>query len=120
MKVISLYIPYDLLNKANAIYLKQKVEGISFYDVNGRGPANRPEYYEVVDGYMTGKTYTADFQSRVKLEVAVPDSSSKEIVEDLLKTLNKDSNTIGKIFVKDISEAYDLGTKDYCEKAITI
>ena len=120
MKEINIYIPYEKLKDANDILLKYKVSGISFYDINGKGRAQIPEYVEIVDGYATGRKFTPDFQSRAKIEVVVPDSILKQIVEELINYLHSGPNTIGKIFVKDVPEAYDIGTKESGEKAIAI
>ena len=120
MKEINIYIPYEKLKEANDILLRYNVSGISFYDINGKGRAQISEYVQIVDGYATGRKFTPDFQSRAKIEVVVSDSKSKQIVEELIHSLNAGPNTIGKIFVKDVPEAYDIGTKESGEKAISI
>ena len=41
----------------------------------------------------------------------VPDTLVNPIVQDLLTTISTGSAGDGKIFVKDIGEAYDMGAK---------
>ena len=45
-------------------------------------------------------------------------SASKTVVQDLVKNLNTGSASDGKIFVKDISEAYDIGSKEVGDSAL--
>ena len=39
------------------------------------------------------------------------DSSAKEIIDDLLGGLGSENEPRGVIFVKDVSNAYEIGTK---------
>lgn len=53
-----------------------------------------------------------------KIEVLVPDSMSKQIVDDILNAISTGSSADGKIFLKDISEAYDIGSKHSGDSAL--
>jgi nitrogen regulatory protein P-II 1 len=46
-----------------------------------------------------------------KIEVLVADSKVKQIVDDLLQSISRGSPSDGKIFVYDVAEAIDIGTK---------
>ena len=59
-----------------------------------------------------------EFQSGIKLEVVVPDSLEKEIVDDIIGTLTAGSHAVGKIFVKEVPRAYDISTKASGESAL--
>jgi nitrogen regulatory protein P-II 1 len=48
----------------------------------------------------------------------VPDSAYKQIVDDILNRISTGSTSDGKIFVKDISETYDNGTRQIGEVAL--
>jgi nitrogen regulatory protein P-II 1 len=41
----------------------------------------------------------------------VPDSTLKEIVDELVSGLGSENEPRGMIFVKDVSNAYEIGTK---------
>ncbi|MGC2427006.1 MAG: P-II family nitrogen regulator [Nitrososphaeraceae archaeon] len=48
----------------------------------------------------------------------VPDSLSKLIVDEIIKSISTGSDSDVKIFVKDISEVYDIGSRQYGEVAL--
>jgi nitrogen regulatory protein PII len=62
--------------------------------------------------------YVPEFGSRTKIEVLVKDSLCKEIIDDLLKKISTGSTSDGKIFVYDVAEAYDIGSKESSESAL--
>jgi nitrogen regulatory protein PII len=48
----------------------------------------------------------------------VSDSSSKQIVDEIIRSLSTGSDSDGKIFVKDVSEVYDIGLGQHGELAL--
>jgi nitrogen regulatory protein P-II 1 len=119
MKEISIYVISDDLPKVTDILRKHKVGGIAFYEINGRGRTKREEVPEMVRFYMTGRKTTPEFAKRTKVETFVTDSSAKEIVEDIINTLGSESDPRGMIFVKEVSSAYEIGTKQSGEAILT-
>jgi nitrogen regulatory protein P-II 1 len=69
--------------------------------------------------YMTGKMVTPEFVKGTKIEVIVPDSSANQLVEYILDNLSPDTEAHGMIFVKDVSGAYEIGTKLKGESVLT-
>jgi nitrogen regulatory protein P-II 1 len=119
MKEMDIVFPHERLKEVNDILYKHKVGGLSFYDIKGRGRVEREAVTErTVGGYQTGRKYVPEFGTRTKLEVLVPDSLAKQIIQDLLATLSTGSASDGKIFVKDVSEAYDIGSKQSGDAAL--
>jgi nitrogen regulatory protein P-II 1 len=114
MKRLDIIIPHERLSEVNDILHKHKVGGITFYDIKGRGRAKQ-EPVAVGRGVMR---YVPEFGSRTKIEVLVNDSLSKEIIDDLLKTISTGSTSDGKIFVYDVAEAYDIGSKESGDSAL--
>ncbi len=114
MKRIDLIIPHERLEEVNEILHKHKVGGMSFYDIKGRGKAKR-EPVAVGRGVMR---YVPEFGFRTKIEVLVPDSKLKPIVDDILKAISTGSASDGKIFVYDVVETYDIGTKEKGDAAV--
>jgi nitrogen regulatory protein P-II 1 len=121
MKHIYLVIPHERFEVVNEILYKHKVGGHMFYDVKGRGKAKPEPVRERVEGYggfATGRTYIPEFGTRTRLEVFVPDSIAEQIIQDLLTTLSTGSAKDGKIFVSDVTQAYDIGTKQSGDVAL--
>ena len=55
--------------------------------------------------------HTPDFGTWTKIEVLVADSKVKKIVDDILQAISRGSASDGKVFVYDVAEAIDIGTK---------
>jgi nitrogen regulatory protein P-II 1 len=62
--------------------------------------------------------YTPEFASRTKVEVLVSDSQAKSIIDDILKTISTGSSSDGKIFVYEVAEAHDIGSKQIGDTAL--
>ncbi len=114
MKRLDIIIPHEHMVEVNNLLHKHKVGGMSFYDIKGRGKAKH-EAVAIGRGVMT---YVPEFGYRTKIEVLVPDSVAKDIIDDVLKMFGNGSSAIGKIFVYDVAEAYDIGTKEKGDKAL--
>jgi nitrogen regulatory protein P-II 1 len=114
VKRLDIIIPHERLSEVNDILHKHKVGGITFYDIKGRGRAKQ-EPVAVGRGVMR---YVPEFGSRTKIEVLVKDSLAKEIIDDLLKNISTGSTSDGKIFVYDVAEAYDIGSKESGDSAL--
>ena len=106
MKRLELLVTHEHLLKVNEILHKHNVGGMTFYDVKGRGRTDL-EPVEAGRGIMRR---VPEFSSGTKIEVVVADSLVKPIVHEILNVLHKTSSTSGKIFVSDITEAYDIET----------
>ena len=48
---------------------------------------------------------------RTKIEVIVENTLAKRIIDDVLNVISTGSSYDGKIFVYEIAESYDIGTK---------
>jgi nitrogen regulatory protein P-II 1 len=119
MKELSIIVPVERLNVINTILHNHKVGGMYFFEITGRGRAERPEVEAVThEGYRTGKRYVPEFGSRAMVQVLVPDSAEKPIVSDIFDKMSTGSAGDGKIFVRDITRSYDIGSKQEGEQAI--
>src|SRR5919199_608080 len=115
MKEISIIIPNTRLEDLDQVLYKHKVGGVSYYNISGRGRGqhHRPREDRTLEGYGTGRVETPEFEPRTKVDIVVSDSTKNEIIDDVLRTLGKDPTTAdGKVFVKDIPEAYDIRSKE--------
>ena len=93
--------------------------GLLFFEIDGSGLTVHKPVQERVRAYMTGKMVTPEFVKINKVEVVVPDSSADQIVNDILDNLSSNKETHGMIFVKDVSGAYEIGTKLEGESVLT-
>ena len=114
MKKLDIIIPQERLEEVNEILHAHKVGGMSFYDIKGRGRAKR-EPVAVGRGVMR---YVPEFGFRTKIEVLVSDAISKAIIDDIIKKVSTGSASDGKIFVYDVAEAYDIGSKETGDSAL--
>ena len=119
MKEISIFIRTDDLAEVTGILKKHNVGGVSFYDINGAGRTKREAVPEMVRSYMTGRMITPDYVKRTKVETIVPDSAMDPIVDDILNNINPGKEAHGMIFVKDVSDAYEIGTKQRGEAVLS-
>jgi len=110
MKELSIFIRTEDLAQVTGILKKHNVGGLSFYEVSGAGKSKRDAVPEVVRSYMTGRMITPDYVKRTKVETIVPDSTINPIVDDLINNFNTRTGANGMIFVKDVSDAYEIGT----------
>lgn len=120
MKEISIFIRTDDLSQVTEI-LKHNVGGMTFYEVNGAGRTKREAVPEIVHAYMTGRTIIPGHVKRTKVETIVSDSAMNHIVDDISNSLGQyaGSEAHGMIFVKDVSDAYEIGTRQRGEAVLT-
>jgi nitrogen regulatory protein P-II 1 len=114
MKEISILIRTDDLEQVTEILRKHDVGGITFYGITGAGRMKRDAIPEMVRSYMTGRTITPDYVKRTKVETIVSDSKMNQIVDDISDSLSQHTGkdeAHGMIFVKNVSDAYEIGTK---------
>ncbi|HJU33632.1 MAG TPA: P-II family nitrogen regulator [Nitrososphaera sp.] len=121
MKEISILIPTEDLEQVAEILKKHKVGGMTFYDINGAGRTKREALPEMVRSYMTGRMITPDYAKRIKVETIVSDSLVNQILEDISNTLGQHAGNEahGMIFIKDVYDAYEIGTKQRGEAVLT-
>jgi nitrogen regulatory protein P-II 1 len=122
MKEISILIRTDDLEQVTEILRKHDVGGISFYDIKGAGRMKRDAIPEMVRSYMTGRTITPDYVKRTKVETIVHDSKMNQIIDDISNSLSQHTGkdeAHGMIFVKNVSDAYEIGTKQRGEAVLS-
>lgn len=117
MKELDIIVPHERLNEINGVLYKHKVGGMYFHDVSGRGRAKREDVEIVVATRRTGKFYVPEFGSRTIVSVIVSDSMEKPLIDELINVLTTGEASDGKIFVKDVTGAYDIGSKEFGDNA---
>ena len=120
MKEISIFIPTEDLEQVAEILKKHKVGGMTFYQINGAGRTKRKTLPEMVRSYMTGRMITPDYAKRIKVETIVSDSLVNQILEDISNSIGQHAGNEahGMIFVKDVYDAYEIGTRQRGEAVL--
>ena len=121
MKEISIFVPTEDLEQVAEILKKHNVGGMTFYDIIGAGRTKRDALPEMVRSYMTGRMITPDYVKRIKVETIVSDSLVNQILEDISNSLGQHAGNEahGMIFIKDVYDAYEIGTKQRGEAVLT-
>ena len=121
MKEISILIPTDDLAQVAEILKKHNVGGITFYEIIGAGRTKREALPEMVRSYMTGRMITPDYVKRIKVETIVSDSVVNTILDDISNSLgqHEGNEAHGMIFIKEVYDAYEIGTKQRGEDVLT-
>jgi nitrogen regulatory protein P-II 1 len=114
LKRIDLIVPHERLPEVNDLMREHDVGGLTFYDVKGRG-RTRQEPVAVGRGVMR---YVPEFGSRMKVEVIVSNEKVRRIVDDIFAKIGSSSVSDGKLFVYDVSEAYDIGSRESGDDAL--
>lgn len=109
MKELSIFVRAENLPEVTEILKKHNVGGLAFYEVNARGRTKIKQVHEMVREYMTGRKITPEHERRTKVETIVPDSFANQIIDDLVK-IRSGSEGHGMIFVKEVVNAYEIGT----------
>jgi nitrogen regulatory protein P-II 1 len=120
VKEISIFVPTEDLEQVAEILKKHKVGGMTFYQINGAGRTKREALPEMVRSYMTGRMITPDYAKRIKVETIVSDSLVNQILEDISNSIGQHAGNEahGMIFIKDVYDAYEIGTKQRGEDVL--
>lgn len=120
MKEISIFIPTEDLEQVVEILKKHKVGGMTFYQINGAGRTKREALPEMVRSYMTGRMITPEYAKRIRVETIVSDSLVNQILEDISYSIGQHAGNEahGMIFIKDVYDAYEIGTKQRGEAVL--
>jgi nitrogen regulatory protein P-II 1 len=114
LKRIEVIVPHERLRDLNDLMREHDVGGLTFYDIKGRG-RTKQEPVAVGRGVMR---YVPEFGSRMKVEVLVSNNMVKPIIDDIFTKIGTGSVADGKIFVYEVSEAYDIGSKESGDEAL--
>ena len=112
MKELNIYIftHTNSLTTVTEILRRHNIAGMAFSEIYATGHTKRKEVPEMVRHYQTGRMTTPEHEKRTKVETFVPDSEADSIVQELVKSIGTESEPGGLVFVKDVSNAYLLGT----------
>jgi nitrogen regulatory protein P-II 1 len=110
-KVEAIIKPFKLDEVKDALS-EVGIQGMTVTEVKGFGrTGGKKEVYR-------GSAYVVDFVPKVKLEIIVPDSLVKEVIDAIEKSAKTGRIGDGKIFVGPIDEAVRIRTGERGEEAI--
>jgi nitrogen regulatory protein P-II 1 len=114
MKKIEAVVPAARLDKAFAALKELNLGGLTYYDSKGRGQIPRPEIHS---GRGTG-TYRPEFNVNTTIVLVVKDSMVNKVVDKILESTSTGLAGEGKIFISDVDEVVDIGSKQRGEATL--
>ncbi|MFQ5940787.1 MAG: P-II family nitrogen regulator [Nitrososphaerales archaeon] len=114
MKKIEAVIPAEKLGAVSAELKKIGTGGLTIFETKGRGQ-NPPTAIQT--GRGTG-TYTPEFNTNCSLLFVVKDSDVEKGIEAIVNAAGTGLAGEGKIFVSNVEEAIDLGSKTKGDSAL--
>jgi nitrogen regulatory protein P-II 1 len=114
LKRIEAIVPAARLENAFAALKELDLGGFTYYDSRGRGQIPRPEIHS---GRGTS-TYRPEFNVNATIVVVTRDSMVDDVISKILDSASSGLAGEGKIFVSDIDDVVDIGTKQRGEGAL--
>jgi nitrogen regulatory protein P-II 1 len=114
MKRIEAIVASEKVLAVNEALKNAGVGGCTILDAKGRGKGEKPV---VETGRGTGR-YTSEFSARSDIVIIVEDSDVDKVIKTIVDTVSTGSAGDGKIFISQINEAVDIGTKKRGQTAV--
>jgi nitrogen regulatory protein P-II 1 len=114
LKKIEAVVPTARLERAFAALGELGLGGFTYYDSKGRGQIPRPQ---IQSGRGTG-TFRPEFNENATIVVVTNDSMADSVISKILDSTSSGLAGEGKIFVSDVDEAIDIGSKQRGEGTI--
>jgi nitrogen regulatory protein P-II 1 len=114
MKKIEAVIPHARLELVLSALRDMGLGGLTYFESKGRGQNPRPT---LRSGRGTS-TYTPEFNLNTTLVVVTRDSAVDSVLDTILENSSTGLKGEGKIFVYELDDAVDIGSKSRGEAAI--
>src|SRR5215208_6958549 len=114
LKKIEAVVPTARLEDAFQALGELSLGGLTYYESKGRGQIPRPEMHS---GRGTS-TYRPEFNVNATVVIIVKDSVVDKVVEKILSSTSTGLAGEGKIFVSDVDDAIDIGSKQRGESTV--
>ncbi len=114
LKKIEAVVPSARLESAFAALGELGLGGFTYYESRGRGQIPRPEIHS---GRGTG-TYRPEFNVNATIVVVTTDSMAGKVIEKVLESTSSGLAGEGKIFVSNIDDVIDIGSKQRGESVL--
>jgi nitrogen regulatory protein P-II 1 len=114
MKKIEAIVPHGRLDRTFEGLKQLDLGGFTYYEAKGRGQAPRPEVHA---GRGT-TTFTPAFNVNALISLVVKDSIVDKVAENILASSSTGLSGEGKLFISEVDDAVDIGSKTRGESAI--
>jgi nitrogen regulatory protein P-II 1 len=114
LKKIEAVVPAARLESAVAALGELGLGGFTYYDSRGRGQIPRPE----IHGGRGTSTYRPEFNINTTIVVVTKDSMVDSVISTILDSASSGLAGEGKMFVSDVDEVIDIGSKQRGEGAL--
>jgi nitrogen regulatory protein P-II 1 len=114
MKKIEAIVPHGRMDKTFEGLKQLGLGGLTYYESKGRGQAPRPE----LQGGRGTSSFIPEFNVNAELVLVVSDSMAEKVIENILSSSSTGLAGEGKMFVSEVDDAVDIGSKTRGEAAI--
>ena len=108
MKRIDAMVPTTKRSQVTDAVLKAGAGGVTVAETRGKGSSPRP----LVGGARGTAKYVAEYNRTDTITTIVDDSKVQSVVSAIMDSVHTGSKGDGKIFVSEVSDAYDIATKE--------
>jgi nitrogen regulatory protein P-II 1 len=114
MKKIEAVMPHESLEIVLAALKDMGLGGLTYYESKGRGQNPRP----ILHSGRGTATYVPEFNLNTTLAIVARDSAVDSILNTILENTSTGRKGEGKIFVYQLDDAVDIGSRSRGESAI--
>src|ERR671911_2260775 len=114
MKRIEAIVPHGRMDKTFEGLKQLDLGGLTYYEVKGRGQMPRPQVHA---GRGT-TSFTPAFNANALIVLVVTDSMVDTVAENILSSSSTGLAGEGKMFISQVDDAVDIGTRTKGESAI--
>ncbi|MDP9196987.1 MAG: P-II family nitrogen regulator [Thermoproteota archaeon] len=114
MKKVEAVIPHARMQSAFSTLRQLDLGGLTYYDSKGRGQIPTP----VIHAGRGTSVYRPEFNVNVTISIVVKDSIVDKVVGKILDSTSTGLAGEGKIFVSEIDDAVDIGSRERGDAAI--
>ncbi len=117
MKRIDAVFPAERVWEVNNALKKIDVGGLTIFNTRGRGQVPIQQRSTGAGRGGSG-VFTPEFNSNMSLMVVVKDSDVEKVVQAILQSASTGLAGEGKVFVTDVDDVVDIGSKKRGEQAL--
>jgi nitrogen regulatory protein P-II 1 len=114
MKKIEAIVPHGRLDRTFEGLKQLQLGGFTYYESKGRGQTPRPQVHS---GRGT-TSYRPEFNANALIVLVVNDSMVDKVAENILNSSSTGLAGEGKMFISEVDDAVDIGTRTRGESAI--
>jgi nitrogen regulatory protein P-II 1 len=107
MKKIEAVVPHARLDLALSALKQLNLGGLTYYESKGRGQMPRPR----IQSSRGTSTYVPEFNVNSTIVIVTKDSEMQNVVDAIVDSASTGLAGEGKIFVSDIEDIVDIGSK---------